>query len=1655
MRKLLFLLLACLSVAGVWAQGAKEAYTVFDGTNKLTFYYDDQKDSREGTVELLTKDDRLTSYANKVVYIVIDNSFRDYELTSTSDLFNNAKVMTFLEALIRISNLENINTAGVTDMSHMFQGMSFIKYLDLTALNTENVTNMSDMFTDCKSLLSVNLRSFDTKNVTDMSYMFYGCSALTNVDLSRFDFSNVTTTRHMFYNCSALKSVNMCNAHPGKLTDATYMFFGCNELEAVYCEENWTTNPSLTQKDGMFYECNKLTGDIGKFSHKPAMSYALFDDKNTVTYYNNMEYDKYRKNIVMLPISTDQFSDFNSFNTKTTKIVFDPSFQTSPLETSNYSFFATNISNYLLTYSNVTDVVGLQNINTMTMTELRYLFYSMRSLTKLDLSVMDLSPVTKTSDMFNGCKNLTTIICKQNLSGIPAANSYGMFYGCEKLVGGAGTAYEEAHMDAAYAHVDGGTSNPGYFTAPADLYGVIDDTKLTIYYDYDIVKNDGVTNWWEDYSITSKVMEVVFDASCDEARPTSTAQWFKGFTELRSITGIEYLHTDKVTDMSYMFNLCKMLDYLDLSAFNTENVTNMKCMFDGCNTLKTLRLGENFSTDNVINMNFMFRDCTALSVIPTETLNTDHVMSMTSMFESCKSVAYLNLSSFNTKNVTDMNAMFKGCDFLVTLDISKFDMTNVTDADKMFYDCDRLKYIIHDGNWSSLSGLASAALMFSGCTSLVGGEGTKYNDGHLDRSWARTDGGEGSEGYFCKNAPVIYATISDDGETMTIYYDCDMTKRGGKENWFLTTFATAKKIVFDISVADARPTSTARWFNYFVNVEEFEHMDYLNTEAVTDMAKMFNECHSVKALDLSNFKTGNVTNMESMFSYCYNLEDAALYNFDTRNVTNMNSMFCKCQSLTMLELFNFNTENVTDMSNMFARCSGLKTLDVTKFDTHNVTNMNSMFSACKALTTIDIRNFNIDKVTDMSQMFNGCSKLAYIVCDKDWTTSEAKSNNMFQECNNLRGEEGTKYDDQRKNITLARPDGGEGKEGYFCTHKPELYCLTTNEGKTMTLYYDARREEVGGETFWVAEEYRNTVTEIILDTTLVFYRVIDMSFWMSYFKELKEIKNLGYLNTSDVVNMMMAFEGCAKLESLDLSHFDTHRATSFGAMFKGCASLKSIDLTAFDFYKATDLTEMFSGCTALETVDLRTWHTSESNPLLTNMFEGCSSLKNIYWFADWSDLDSFYGDNMFKGCTSLNGDKGTAFSDAHSDNSWARLDGGPGKEGYFRLFDSKEAYTMYDASTTTLSFRNDNLRYFVKDAIYKDVQLQGEGSDYADDVTKVVFDESFAEVRPASTKKWFEYYAKLTDIEGIENLNTSDVTDMESMFYDCELLESIDLTHFDMGKVTSTNYMFYGCYKLKTIKCDTDWSRLNNLNNSDDLFYLCDALVGGKGTVYNSSYTDKTYARPDRGESAPGYFTGKPAFTVTLNATEGGKVTVAEKIDLTAVPDGTVLHITAKPVYGYVFANWSDEVTAAEREITVTSDITLTATFTEATFTLTVKVTPEEGGTVIVGGLNEGNTGLYMTEFTLEAVPNEGYEFDAWYADEMYLESAEAKTSSMLVGDMTMTCAFRKKGATGLDQITPFPSGEGRGEATKLLRNGILYIIRNGRTYDTTGRQLR
>lgn len=136
---------------------------------------------------------------------------------------------------------------------------------------------------------------------------------------------------------------------------------------------------------------------------------------------------------------------------------------------------------------------------------------------------------------------------------------------------------------------------------------------------------------------------------------------------------------------------------------------------------------------------------------------------------------------------------------------------------------------------------------------------------------------------------------------------------------------------------------------------------------------------------------------------------------------------------------------------------------------------------------------------------------------------------------------------------------------------------------------------------------------------------------------------------------------------------------------------------------------------------------------------------------------------------------------------------------------------------------------------------------------------------------------------GVSNFNTSNVTNMKGMFQYLELIpeldvsgfdtknvanmayifkglrnvDVLDVSGFDTSKVTNMGWMFYGCYNLRTIYASDNFVT-NNVTLSTSMFYGDSNLKGGNGTLYNSGYRDKTYARIDK-EETPGYFTLKSA----------------------------------------------------------------------------------------------------------------------------------------------------------------------------------------------------
>ncbi len=140
-------------------------------------------------------------------------------------------------------------------------------------------------------------------------------------------------------------------------------------------------------------------------------------------------------------------------------------------------------------------------------------------------------------------------------------------------------------------------------------------------------------------------------------------------------------------------------------------------------------------------------------------------------------------------------------------------------------------------------------------------------------------------------------------------------------------------------------------------------------------------------------------------------------------------------------------------------------------------------------------------------------------------------------------------------------------------------------------------------------------------------------------------------------------------------------------------------------------------------------------------------------------------------------------------------------------------------------------------------------------ITKVVFDGSFKDYKPATTKGWSYYCTKLETVEGSSNLNTDLTTGMNCMFMGCSALISLDLSSFNTEIVTSMYAMFDGCSALTTIYCNDDW-KSSVVNESKDMFSGCSNLKGA--VAYDVSKVDVSMANP-----TTGYFTKKTGTGIT------------------------------------------------------------------------------------------------------------------------------------------------------------------------------------------------
>lgn len=217
-----------------------------------------------------------------------------------------------------------------------------------------------------------------------------------------------------------------------------------------------------------------------------------------------------------------------------------------------------------------------------------------------------------------------------------------------------------------------------------------------------------------------------------------------------------------------------------------------------------------------------------------------------------------------------------------------------------------------------------------------------------------------------------------------------------------------------------------------------------------------------------------------------------------------------------------------------------------------------------------------------------------------------------------------------------------------------------------------------------------------------------------------------------------------------------------------------------------------------------------------NMFSNCAALTTIYASSKFVTTLVTKSSGMFKNCGKLKGEEEWK-NDKATDKTYAKIEGGYFSRAIPRVKYADGTLTFFLASKETLGENEYGIYdgWATPDWVWQNPNVTN--------VTKVVFDPAFANARPTKCNEWFQNYVNLTSIEGIEYLNTSQVTDMHNMFYNCYHLQTTDFSGFDTRKVKDMSNMFYNCGSLKSL----DISNFNTSEVTDmrNMFYHCIGLT--------------------------------------------------------------------------------------------------------------------------------------------------------------------------------------------------------------------------------------
>ena len=296
--------------------------------------------------------------------------------------------------------------------------------------------------------------------------------------------------------------------------------------------------------------------------------------------------------------------------------------------------FPRNTSLWFLDCTTLTQINGIENLDTSNVQSMSQMFANCKNLASLDVSRFDTSNVNNMFSLFTGCEKLEYLDLS-NFDTSKVTNMENALNGMKKIKNLDLRNFDTSNVD--------------------NMHG--------LFYGDNALESVNVSSF-----NTSKVKKM--------------SNMFATCNKLTSLD-ISNFNTSSVENMKYMFSSCSNLTSLNLNSFNTSNVQDMHNMFDYCSKLLSLDLS-GFNTSNVTNMGSMFNGCSGLTSLDLGNFDTSKVNNMSSMFSGCSGLTSLELSTFNTSQVTTMNTMFGGCNGLTSLNLSGFNTGQVKNMYRMF-----------------------------------------------------------------------------------------------------------------------------------------------------------------------------------------------------------------------------------------------------------------------------------------------------------------------------------------------------------------------------------------------------------------------------------------------------------------------------------------------------------------------------------------------------------------------------------------------------------------------------------------------------------------------------------------------------------------------------------------------------------------------------------------------------------------------------------------------------------------------------------------------------------------------------------------------------------------------------------------------------------